>query len=53
MEIVCNFHSGYFDCRGSFQTVFDLYYCITVEHNWQQNVFFLDINEAQRATVLI
>jgi len=29
MEIVCNFHSGCFDCRGSFQTVVDLYCCIT------------------------
>jgi len=27
-EIVCNFHSGYFDCRGSFQTVIDSYCCI-------------------------
>jgi len=29
MEIVHNFHSGYFDCRGSFQTVVDSYCCIT------------------------
>jgi len=28
-EIVHNFHSGYFDCRCSFQTVFESYYCIT------------------------
>ena len=23
MEIVCIFHSGYFDCRGAFQTALD------------------------------
>jgi len=32
-EIVCNSHSDYFDCRGSFQTVVDLYCCIT---GWTQ-----------------
>jgi len=26
-EIVRNVHSGYFDCRGSFQTTVDLYCC--------------------------
>ena len=25
MEIVRIFHSGYFDCRGAFRTVFDSY----------------------------
>jgi len=29
MEIVRDFHSGYFDCSSSFQTVVDLYCCIT------------------------
>ena len=28
-EIVCICHSGYFDSRGTFQTVLDLYYCVT------------------------
>jgi len=28
-KIVSNFHSGYIDCTGSFQTVVDLCYCIT------------------------
>ena len=29
MEIACIIHSGYFDCRGAFRTVLDLYYCVT------------------------
>ena len=28
-EIVRIFHSGYFDCRGAFQTVLDSYCCVT------------------------
>ena len=28
-EIVHIFHSGYSDCRGAFQTVLDLYCCVT------------------------
>ena len=28
-EIVRIFHSDYFDCRGAFQTVLDLYCCVT------------------------
>jgi len=28
MKIICSFHNGYFDCRGSFQTVVDMYCCI-------------------------
>ena len=28
LEIVHIFHSGYFDCRGAFQTVLDLYCCV-------------------------
>ena len=28
-EIVCIFHSGYFAYRGAFQTVLDLYCCVT------------------------
>jgi len=27
-DVVINFHSGYFDCRGSFQTVVNLYCCV-------------------------
>jgi len=40
-EIVCNFHSGYFDCRGSFQTVVDSYCGIT---GWTWTIFFSDNN---------
>jgi len=29
MEIVCNFPSDYFDCRGSFKQFVDSYCCIT------------------------
>jgi len=28
-EIACIFHKGYFDYRGAFQTVLDLYCCVT------------------------
>ena len=28
-EIVRIFHSGYFDCRGAFQTVLDSFCCVT------------------------
>ena len=28
-EILRIFHSGYFDCKGAFQTVFDSYCCVT------------------------
>ena len=29
MEIVRIFHSGYYECRGAFQTVLDSYCCVT------------------------
>ena len=28
-EIIRIVHSGYYDCRGAFQTVLDLYCCVT------------------------
>ena len=28
-EIIHIFHSGYFDCRGAFQTILDSYCCVT------------------------
>jgi len=28
-KIVHNFHGGYFDCGGAFQSVVDLYCCVT------------------------
>jgi len=35
-EIVCNFHYGYFDCSGAFQTVFDTY-CLYNDLNIASN----------------
>jgi len=56
MEIICNFNSGYFDCRSSFKQLLIHIAVQWVEHNWQQNVFFSDnkyVSEVHSSIVLM